>query len=286
MVFGSMPNDGGNLIIEADEYKEFLRTEPHAKQYIRRFVGAKEFINNLPRYCLWLVNAMPDELRTMPLVKQRIGLVKNHRLHSKREMTRKLARTSFLFGEIRQPESKYILVPCVSSERRHYIPIGFVSPKVIASDATLTIPDATLYHFGILTSSVHMAWMRIICGRLRTDYRYSNKVVYNNFPWADATEEQKATIEKLAQAVLDARAKFPDSSLADLYDPLTMPPELLKAHQALDRAVMKLYKFKPDMSESAIVAKLMEMYQKLTEQPTMISQEEKPRKVRRRGVPK
>jgi len=208
----------------------------------------------------------------MPLVKKRIELVKSHRIHSKRETTKKLAQTSSIFGEVRQPESKYILVPGVSSERRYYIPIDFVSPKIIASNATLVIPNATLYHFGILTSSVHMAWMRAVCGRLEIDYRYSKNIVYNNFPWAETTDEQKKNIETLAQAVLDARAKFPNSSLADLYDPLTMPPVLLKAHQALDRAVMKLYKFKQDMSESAIVAKLMEMYQKLTEKPTMIAE--------------
>ena len=217
----------------------------------------------------------------MPLVKQRIEKVRDIRGKSKREGTKKLAKKPMLFGEIRQPKSEYILVPGVSSERRDYIPIGFVSPKVIASNATLVIPNATLYHFGILTSSVHMAWMRVVCGRLRTDYRYSNKIVYNNFPWVEATDAQKETIATLAQAVLDARAQFPNSSLADLYDPLTMPKELLKAHQNLDRAVMKLYKFKSGMSESDIVAKLMEMYQKLTAPPTFIP-EEKPKQKRKR----
>ena len=284
MVFGSMPNDGGNLIIEADEYKEFLRSEPKVKKYIRRFVGAEEYINNLPRYCLWLVDATPEELRAMPLVKQRIDLVRDHRKNSKRDATRKLAKTPSIFGEIRQPETEYILIPRVSSERRDYIPIGFVLPKVVASDATQIIPNATLYHFGILTSSVHMAWTRVVCGRLRTDYRYSKDIVYNNFPWAGATDEQKKHIEALAQSVLDARAKFPNSSLADLYDPLTMPKELLKAHQNLDRAVMKLYKFKQDMPEPAMVAALMEMYQKLTEQPTMIPKEEAKKKRKRRST--
>jgi len=278
MVFGSMPNDGGHLIIEADDYKGFLRSEPNAKKYIRRFVGSVEYINSLPRYCLWLVDATPAELQSMPVVLQRIEHVRDIRSKSRAEGTRKKAKTSALFYQISQPKSKYILVPRVSSERRGYIPIGFMSPKIIASDATLTISNATLYHFGILTSSVHNAWMRTIGGRLRTDYRYSKDIVYNNFPWADATDGQKSTIEKLAQAVLDARAQFPNSSLADLYDPLTMPKELLKAHQTLDRAVMKLYKFKSNMSESDIVAKLMEMYQKLTTPPTFIPKTPKEKK--------
>jgi len=278
MVFGSMPNDGGHLIIEETEYKKFLRQEPLAKKYIRRFFGADEFINDLPRYCLWLVDATPEELQSMPQVKQRIEQVRKIRSNSKRAGTQKLAKTPMLFGEIRQPSAKYILIPGISSERREYIPIGFVLPKIIASNATLIIPHATLYHFGILTSNVHMAWTRAVCGRLEMRYRYSNKIVYNNFPWVDATDEQKKNIETLARSVLDARAKFPDSSLADLYDPLTMPPELLKAHQTLDRAVMKLYKFKQDMSEPAIVAALMEMYQKLTVLPTMIPEEEMKKK--------
>jgi hypothetical protein len=281
---GSRPYDGGNLIIEANEYKDFLRAEPNVKKFIRRFVGAEEFINNLPRYCLWLVGATPTEVRSMPSVKQRIDKVRDLRINSKREATCKLATSPMLFGEIRQPRSTYILIPGVSSELRHYIPIGFMSPKDIASNATLVISNATLYHFGILTSIVHNAWMRAVCGRLRTDYRYSNKIVYNNFPWAEATDEQKAAIEKLAQGVLDARAKFPDSSLADLYDPLVMPKELLQAHQALDRAVMKLYGFKKDVSETEIVAKLMEMYQKLTEKPTFIPEEGKKKRKGRKKV--
>ena len=270
MVFGSMPNDGGHLIIEANEYRAFLRSEPSAKKFIRRFVGAVESINNLPRYCLWLVDATQVELQSMPLVLQRIEQVRDIRSKSRAAGTRKKAKTSALFYQISQPKSKYILVPRVSSERRDYIPIGFMSPKIIASDATLTVSNATLYHFGILTSSVHMAWMRAVCGRLEMRYRYSKDIVYNNFPWPDVSDDQKTMIETLAKAVLDTRAKFPDSSLADLYDPLTMPKELLKAHQSLDRAVMKLYKFKNDSTESSIVAALMEMYQKLTVPPTLI----------------
>ena len=279
MVFGSMPNDGGHLIIEADEYKKFLRAEPNAKKYIRRFVGAESYINSIPRYCLWLVHVAPTELRSMPLVMERVKQVQKMRASSRREITRRMAEIPSLFGEIRQPKTNFIVIPRISSERRKYIPIGFMSPKVIVSDAIQTIPGAALYHFGILTSSVHMIWMRAVCGRLRTDYNYSSSIVYNNFPWPDATDEQKIVIEKLAQEVLNARTQFPKSSLADLYDPLTMPKELLKAHQTLDQAVMKLYKFKSSISESAIVAKLMEMYQKLTAPPTMIPKEEtKPKK--------
>jgi hypothetical protein len=273
MVFGSMPNEGGNLIIEAEEYREFLRQEPAAKKFIRRFVGAESYINNQKRYCLWLVDATPTEIRAMPLVKQRIERVRKIREASLREITRHLADTPSLFGEIRQPKTKFVVIPRISSERRRYIPIGFMSPKVIVSDAIQTVPDATLFHFGILTSIVHMAWMRQVCGRMEIDYNYSSSIVYNNFPWADATDEQKENIAKLAQNVLDARDMFPDGSLADLYNPLTMPKELLKAHQTLDRAVMKLYKFKQDMMESEIVAKLMEMHQKLTAPPTMIPEE-------------
>ena len=282
MVFGSMPNEGGNLIIEEGEYKGFLRQEPLAKKFIRRFLGAESYINNQVRYCLWLVDATPEELRAMPLVMQRVNRVKDHRINSKREATKKLSLTPSIFGEIRQPKTNFVLIPRISSERRYYIPIGFMTPKVIVSDATQTIPNATLYHFGILTSSVHMAWTRAVCGRLEMRYNYSNSIVYNNFPWAEAMDEQKEMIATLAQAVLDARAQFPNSSLADLYDPLTMPLALLAAHRNLDRAVMKLYKFKSGMSESAIVAALMEMYQKLTASPTFIPEEETKKGCRRR----
>jgi hypothetical protein len=281
MVFGSMPNDGGHLIIEADEYKEFLRNEPSAKKYIRRYFGAVSYINNHQRYCLWLVDATPEDIRVMPLVKERVNRVQDVRRKSRREITKRKADSPMLFGEIRQPKTDFVIIPRITSERRRYIPMGFMSPKVIVSDAIQTIPNATLYHFGIVTSIVHMAWVRRVCGRLEIDYNYSSSIVYNNFPWADATDEQKKNIETLAQAVLDARAMFPDSSLADLYDPLTMPPVLLKAHQALDRAVMKLYKFKSDMSESAIIAALMEMHQKLTSSQTLIPEPPENKKVRR-----
>ena len=184
---------------------------------------------------------------------------------STREATKKLADTPMLFGEIRQPDTEYIIIPRHSSENRKYIPMGFVSPDIICGDANLLMPNVSLYHFGVLTSNVHNAWMRVVCGRLKSDYRYSNTVVYNNFPWPTPTDEQKKKIEQTAQAILDARAKYPEASLADLYDELTMPPELRKAHQANDKAVMQAYGFSIKMTESECVAQLFKLYEKLTE---------------------
>lgn len=264
MVFGSMANDGRNLLIEADEYDEFVKNDPTSQKYIRQFLGSEEFINCKKRYCLWLENASPAELRKMPLVAQRVGAVKKLRESSTREATRKLADVPHLFGEIRQPkEGHYLLVPRVSSEKRYYIPIGFISSDVIASDATLLIPNASLYDFGIMTSNVHNAWMRVVSGKLESRYRYSASLVYNNFIWCNPTDEQKAKIEQTAQAILDARAQYPDSSLADLYDDTFMPPELRNAHRDNDKAVMKAYGFKQNMPESEIVAELFKMYEKL-----------------------
>ena len=284
MLFGSMPNDGRNLIIEADEYDDFIKNDPTSEKYIRQFLGAEEFINNKKRYCLWLENASPSEMRKMPLVVQRVGAVRKLRESSNREATRRLADIPHLFGEIRQPkEGKYLLVPRVSSEKRKYIPIGFLSSEIIASDASLIIQNATLFDFGVLTSLVHNAWMRVVAGRLESRYRYSASIVYNNFPWVLpqnetsldvsnpcgnpflCTSEQAKKIEQTAQAILDARAKYPESSLADLYDETFMPIELRKAHQANDRAVMEAYGFAKDMTESEIVAELFKMYEKLTE---------------------
>ena len=260
----NQPTDGGNLIIEKNDYSDFVSREPEAKKYIRRLIGAKEFINNLPRYCLWLKGISPSELRKMPLVMKRIDAVREMRLASNDVGTRKLAETPHLFRETVNPESA-VVVPRVSSERRRYVPMGFIGKEIIVTDAVLLIPDATLYHFGILESNVHMAWMRAVCGRLKSDYRYSKDVVYNNFPWPNPTEEQKAKIEQTAQAILDARAKYPDSSLADLYDELTMPVELRRAHQDNDRAVMAAYGFNvKSMTESQCVAELFKMYQELS----------------------
>jgi len=263
MINGNRPTDGGNLIVEADDYNNLLKQEPNAAQYVRRFMGSEEFINDKKRHCLWLLGADPVELRKMPLIMERVGKCRQSRLSSTKKTTRDCAETPSLFQEIRQPKTHYLAVPEVSSEKRRYIPIGYLSPDVIASNKLHVVPNATLYHFGILTSNVHMAWVRVVCGRLKSDYDYSKNIVYNNFPWPDASEAQKTAIEKLAQAILDARSLFPASSLADLYDPLTMPPQLLKAHKTLDTAVMKLYGFPAAMPEAAVVAALMGRYQKI-----------------------
>ena len=273
MVKGSIPVDGGNLIIEAEDYAEIIKKEPNAKPIIKNLVGSEEFINNKDRYCLWLDKIKPAEIRHCPLILERISKVREMRLASSKEATRKFADYPMRFMEIRQPETDYLLIPRVSSENRKYIPIGYISKDVISTDANMILPNATLYHFGVLTSNVHMAWMRAVCGRLKSDYRYSNTIVYNNFPWCSPTDEQKAKIEKTAQGILDARALYPDCSLADLYDELTMPPELRKAHQENDKAVMEAYGFRIKdeqtgkfrwLTESETVARLMHMYQELT----------------------
>ena len=261
---GNQPTDGGNLIIEANEIDDFLKNEPLAKPFIKKLVGAREYINNLPRYCLWLKDATPSQLRNMPLVLERINGVREMRLASRDKGTQRLAETPHLFREQLNPET-YIIVPSVSSERRRYVPMGFMKSDTIPTNLVLIIPDASLYHFGVLESNVHMAWMRAVCGRLKSDYRYSKDIVYNNFPWPEVSDEQREKITETAQAILDARALYPDSSLADLYDELTMPPELRKAHQQNDRAVMAAYGFPITMTESECVARLFELYQKLTD---------------------
>jgi len=265
MRFGSMPRDGGGFVLTDEEKIELVTKEPLAEKWIRQYLGSYEFINSVSRWCLWLVDADPNELRQCRLVMNRVEGVRQFRANSVAAETRRFASTPTLFCQIAQPNTEYVLIPRVSSENRYYIPMGIVPPDVIASDAVQIIPGATSYHFGILTSSVHMAWVRAVCGRLKSDLRYSKDIVYNNFPWPGVTDSQKAEIEKLAQAVLDARALFPNSSLADLYDPLAMPPELLRAHKALDRAVMKLYGFHSDMSEASLVVALMERYRVLVE---------------------
>ena len=266
MITGNRPADGGNLIIEDSELENFLKEEPAAQKYIKRLVGAREFINGQKRWCLWLVGVSPQELRKMPLVLDRIDKVHQMRLNSTDAGTRKLAEKPTVFRETLNPTS-FIIIPCATSERRRYIPLGFANESVISTNLNLILPDAKLYHFGVLTSNVHMAWVRAVCGRLKSDYRYSKDIVYNNFPWPAPTEQQKAKIEQTAQAILDARALYPDSSLADLYDELTMPPELRKAHQDNDRAVMDAYGFTKGTaartSESACVAELMKLYQKM-----------------------
>lgn len=266
MITGNRPTDGGNLIIENEDYNDFIAKEPQAKPYIKRLMGSVEFINNKERWCLWLVGVSPSELRKMPEVMKRIERCKQDRESSPDAGRRKLAETAALFRETNNPKS-YILVPKVSSEQRRYIPMGFLDESTIPTDLAFIIPNATLYHFGVLTSNIHMAWMRAVCGRLKSDYRYSKDIVYNNFPWPAPTPEQKTKIEQTAQAILDARALYPESSLADLYDELTMPPELRKAHQENDKAVMHAYGFSiKEMTEAKCVAELMKMYEKLTKQ--------------------
>lgn len=262
---GNKPIDDGNYLFTKEEYESFIKTEPLSKPYFKLWYGSQEFINRKPRYCLWLGDCSPRVLRSMPECLKRVENVRNFRLSSKSEGTRKLADNPTRFHVENMPQSTYIVIPEVSSEKRRYIPMGFMMPEVLCSNLVKIIPNATLYHFGVLTSNVHMAWVRTICGRMKSDYRYSKDIVYNNFPWCNPTPEQKALIEQTAQAILDARALYPDCSLADLYDEVTMPPELRKAHQANDRAVMKAYGFDvKTMTESSCVAELMKMYQKLT----------------------
>lgn len=263
---GSQPTDGGNLIVTESEYDDIIRREPKAKDYIHPFIGGEEFINGKRRYCFWLKGISPKEFSSIPTIMERVTKVREFRLGSKKAATRKWAEYPTLFTENRQPQSDYITIPEVSSGNRRYIPIGFLSPDIICSNKLQLIPDATLYHFGVLTSNVHMSWMRAVCGRLKSDYDYSAKIVYNNFPWPTPTEAQKAKIEQTAQAILDARAIYPDSSLANLYDEIAMPPELRKAHQNNDRAVMQAYGFSiKDTTESKCVAELMKMYQALVQ---------------------
>jgi hypothetical protein len=273
MVNGSKPTDGGHLILSEEEKHQLLKAEPLAAKWIRPFMGAEEFINNTPRWCLWLVDCPPNVLRSMTEVFKRVESVRTMRESSKDRQTKMDASTPSHFQKIRQPKSNYLLVPSTSSERRNYIPIGFMPPDVIVNNAVYTVPNATLYHFGVLTSTMHNAWMRATCGRLESRYRYSASIVYNNYPWPDATgkplsERHREAIESCAQAVLDARAQFPEASLADLYDPVSMPPALLKAHQKLDVAVDKAYEAnggkKTWANDAERVAFLFELYEQAT----------------------
>jgi hypothetical protein len=266
MMKGSQPTDNGHLILNVTERADLLTAHPELDKVVRPFLGAQEFINAEERYCLWLKDMSPTELKRYPELIQRINDVRAFRSKSTKAATRAKASTPALFDEDRQPLSgNYLMVPSVSSERRDYVPIGFLEAQVIASNLCLMVPSAQLYHFGVLTSSMHMAWMKSVCGRLESRYRYSNKIVYNNFPWPQQpSEAHKSAVESAAQGVLDARAQFPGSSLADLYDPLTMPPALLKAHQALDKAVDKCYRPQPFTSDSKRVEYLFELYEEYT----------------------
>ncbi|MBR6027493.1 MAG: class I SAM-dependent DNA methyltransferase [Clostridia bacterium] len=268
---GSQPTDGGYLILSPDERDLLVRQYPEAGTMIKRFVGSRDLINDEYRYCLWLKGIPPIVYRKITPIMERLENVAKERRKSPTISVQRDAGTPMLFTQIRQPDTDYLAVPEVSSQNRRYIPIGFLDPTIVASNKLYLVPDATLFMFGVMMSNVHMAWMRVVCGRLKSDYSYS-PAVYNNFPWPDATDEQKAKIETTAQAILDARALYPDSSLADLYDELTMPPELRTAHQNNDRAVMEAYGMKalgPDgkyhwLSESEVVAELMRRYQALT----------------------
>lgn len=263
MVSGNRPADGGNLILSQDQRKEIIKKEPIAEKYIKRFSMGRELIHNTPRYCLWLNGITPTELRKMPLVLKHVEACKQDRLSGAADR-QKLAKTPWLFREQRNPDSA-LVIPVVSSQIRQYIPMTFIDKRTIAGNKLFIIPDASLYDFGVLTSSVHMAWMRTVAGRLETRYSYSKNIVYNNFPWPIATDSNvKNVISKTAQGILDARKLYPDSSLADLYDPLTMPIELRKAHEANDKTVLKAYGLKPNATEEEIVQHLFKMYKNLT----------------------
>lgn len=265
MNYGSMPIDDGHLILEENDVKELVKENKENTQFIKEYAGGEELIKNNKRWCLWLLNISPEKFRKSKFIMKRIEDTKMFRLSSSRPQTLALADTPYLFGEIRQPKNKMIAVPKVSSERRRYIPISIISPDIIVNGSTLIIPDADLYTFGILTSNVHNAWMRAVCGRLEMRYQYSANIVYNTFPWPAPTAAQKAKIEQTAQGILDARSQYPDSSLADLYDETVMPAPLRKAHQENDKAVMTAYGFDwKNMSESECVAELFKMYEKLT----------------------
>ncbi|MEC9406642.1 MAG: DNA methyltransferase [Pseudomonadota bacterium] len=269
MRFGSMPRDGGNLILTDEERDELVSQEPGAEPWLKRYTGAQEFLNGGMRWCLWLPNANPSDLRSLPRVLARVEETRKFRLASKAAATRKFASTPATFCQVAQPDTTYLLVPSVSSERRAVVPIGFMSPEVVASNLVFVVPDATTFHLGVLSSAMHMAWMKAVCGRLESRYRYSKDIVYNNFPWPiDANEKQQDAISAAAQAVLDARAQFPDATLADLYDPLSMPPTLVKAHQTLDKVVDAAYApsggKRTWATEAERVAFLFEQYQKIT----------------------
>lgn len=268
MITGNRPTDGVNLIIEGDEYEDFIKKEPKAQKWIKRFVMGYEFINNKPRYCLWLVNCPPQELRAMPLVMQRVDKVRAWRSESKNKKTHHDAGKPALFQEIRLPEKPYLVLPKLSSAHRRYVPLGYLPAEVIAGSNIHMIPDAALYHFAVLQSSVHMAWMRVTCSHRGNSYSYSSTIVYNNFPWPDVTDDQRAAIEQTAQAILDARTLYPESSLAYLYDVNTMPKELREAHHANDHAVMKCYGLPLKTTEAETVALLMARYEELTHRNT------------------
>ena len=265
MQFGNMPNDGGNLLLSDEEKEQLLRDQPEARSLVRPLLSAQEYLHGKSRWCLWLEGASPQTIRKIGEVRRRVEAVRAYRSVSKREATKKLARYPMLFGEIRQPATRFVLVPRHSSETRRYIPLSYFSPNFIPSDSCLFLEHAALYHFGVLSSAMHMAWVRVVCGRIKSDFRYSTSLVYNNYPWPESPGvKQRAAVEAAAQAVLDARKKFPDATLADLYDPLAMPKDLVKAHAQLDRAVDLCYRPQPFATDRQRVEHLFALFEKLT----------------------
>jgi hypothetical protein len=261
---GNKPIDGGNYLFTEDEMIEFIKNEPKSEKYFKKWLGAEEFINNKTRYCLWLGDCSPNELLKMPECLKRVQAVRDFRLASKSEGTRKIADKPTRFHVETFPQKTFLVLPLTSSERRKYVPIGFLQPDTLASNLVVVVSDADLWHFGVITSNIFMSWMRAVCGRLKSDYRITKDNVYNNFPWCNPTDEQRAKIEQTAQAILDAREKYPDCSLAQLYGENTfLFPELVKAHQENDKAVMDAYGFAKDITESEIVAELFKMYERL-----------------------
>ena len=265
MNYGSFALDDGNFTINSTEYEDLLRRDPSIKQFLRPFIGAQEMLHAIPRWCVWLKDVPLNLYAKNTIIREKVERVQQWRASSSRKNTVMLADTPMLFAEIRQPNTKYLAVPTVCSEKRRYIPMMYLTPETIASNQVYIVPEATLYHLGVLMSNVHMAWMRIVCGRLKSDYRYSNSVVYNNFPWPSPTEEQRQRIEQTAQGIISARENNPGVCLADLYDPVYMPPNLHKAHQENDRAVMQAYGFsvKSTFTGSQCVAELFKLYQEL-----------------------
>ena len=262
--YGSFALDDGNYTISPEEYSQICDEDPICAKYLRKFIGANELIKGKDRYCLWLLDADPSDIRNSPVIRRKVEAVQSWRSSSSRKNTLELAKTPAIFAEIRQPTTSYLAIPTICSEKRDYIPIGFLSSDVIASNQLYVLPEATLYDFGILTSRMHMAWMRVVSGKLETRYRYSSSIVYNNFPWPNVSADIKANIEKAAKCVLDTRDKYNTLSFAELYDPIAMPYDLLKAHQDLDHEVDKAYNSKGFKTDDDRIKLLFEMYRELT----------------------
>ena len=263
IALGGQAIDGGFLILTEEEKEEFLEKEPQASPFFRHYMMGKDFIDRKPRYCIWLVGADPGLLKKCPMILERVNKVREFRLSSTRANTKKAAENPTLFASILEHKNQYIAIPKVSSQNRRYIPMDYLDGEIIPGDKLFTMPNASFYEFGVLMSNVHMAWMRAVCGRLKSDYSYSNTIVYNNFPWPVVTEKNREQIEKSAQEILKARTLYPNSNLAALYDPLTMPAELRRAHTANDKAVMAAYGFSTKMTEADCVGELMKLYQKM-----------------------